>query len=128
MFTAEQRATLRALVDRIIPPDEFPGGWEAGVGDYLDRQLAGDLRAYVEVYRGGLDALDTEARAVAAAPFAALDQAAQDHLLAQIEAGAVTTPWPIDPAAFFATHAPTRPRASIATRPTAATATASPGA
>jgi hypothetical protein len=101
MFTAEQRATLRALVDRIVPPDEFPGGWEAGVGDYLARQLAGDLRAYVEIYRGGLDALDAEARAVGGAPFAALELDAQDSLLARIESGAVATPWPIDAAAFF---------------------------
>ena len=31
IFTPRQQATLRALVDRIIPPDDFPGGWEAGV-------------------------------------------------------------------------------------------------
>lgn len=28
-------AELRAAVDRIIPPDDWPGGWEGGVRDYL---------------------------------------------------------------------------------------------
>ena len=44
LFSERQAATLRAMVDRLIPPDDFPGGWEAGVGDYLARQLSGDLR------------------------------------------------------------------------------------
>src|SRR4051812_39722099 len=28
-------AELRAAVDRVIPADSWPGGWEGGVGDYL---------------------------------------------------------------------------------------------
>ena len=95
MFTQHQRATLRALVDRVIPPDDFPGGWQAGVGNYLERQLAGDLRGQLDSYRGGLDALDAEAQAAAGAPFAALDAAAQDQLLSLIESGTVATPWPV---------------------------------
>jgi gluconate 2-dehydrogenase subunit 3-like protein len=101
MFTEHQRATLRALIDRIIPPDDFPGGWEAGVGNYLARQLDGDLRGLIETYRSGLDALDAEAQAAAGAPFAALDAQMQDALLGQVEAGDVATAWPSDPAAFF---------------------------
>src|SRR5262245_52736262 len=101
MFTEHQRATLRALVDRIIPPDDFPGGWEAGVGDYLERQLAGDLRGQLDNYRGGLDALDAEAQAAAGVPFAALAPDTQDQLLSRVESAAVATPWPVDPAVFF---------------------------
>jgi gluconate 2-dehydrogenase gamma chain len=101
MFTERQLATLHALVDRIIPPDDFPGGWDAGVGAYLERQLAGDLQPWIETYRAGLDALDGEAVAVVGAPFAALGPEAQDILLGQVERGAVAAPWPVDPAAFF---------------------------
>jgi Gluconate 2-dehydrogenase subunit 3 len=101
MFNEHQHATLRALIDRIIPPDDFPGGWAAGVGDYLARQLAGDLRGLLETYRGGLDALDAEAQAAMGAPFATLDAQTQDALLSQVESGGVATAWPIDPAAFF---------------------------
>ena len=101
MFTERQLATLRALVDRIIPPDDIPGGWQAGVGDYLAGQFERDLRTQIERYRAGLDALEAEARAATGAGFADLDAARQDALLRQVEAGQVTASWPIDPAAFF---------------------------
>jgi len=101
MLTEPQRAALRALVDRIIPADDFPGGWDAGVGDYLDRQFAADLSHVVDLYRGGLDALDVEARTAAGVSFAALAPAAQDELLRRVEAGDVATDWPVNPAEFF---------------------------
>ena len=101
IFTQRQLATLRALVDRIIPSDDFPGGWEAGVGDYLARQFARDLRHQAERYRAGLDALEAEAQWRAGMSFEALDAPAQDALLSRIELGKAIGPWPIDPAAFF---------------------------
>ena len=101
MLTEPQRTTLRALIDRLIPADDFPGGWDAGVGDYLDRQFAGDLSHVVDLYRGGLDALDVEARTAAGVSFAALAPDAQDELLRRVEAGEVATDWPVDPAEFF---------------------------
>jgi hypothetical protein len=101
MLTESQQATLRALVDRIIPADDFPSGWEAGVGDYLDRQFAGDLSDLLDVYRAGLDALEVEARATAGISFAALPPDVQDELLRRVELGEVVTDWPVDAAAFF---------------------------
>jgi Gluconate 2-dehydrogenase subunit 3 len=101
LFSERQAATLRALVDRLIPPDDFPGGWEAGAGDYLALQLVGDLGPLLDQYRVGLDALDAEAQATNSAHFAALDAEAQDALLGQVEAAAVVTPWPVDPVVFF---------------------------
>jgi len=101
MFNERQLATLQALVDRIIPPDDFPSGWQAGVGDYLAGQFERDLRPQLERYRAGLDALDAEARAAAGVGFAELDAAGQDALLSRVEAGQVQADWPIDPAGFF---------------------------
>lgn len=101
VLTQSQRATLRALIDRIIPADDFPGGWEAGVGDYLDRQFAGDLRPLVEMYRAGLEALDDEARVMAGLDFAGLASDAQDEVLRRVEAGDVSADWSVDPSAFF---------------------------
>jgi gluconate 2-dehydrogenase subunit 3-like protein len=101
MLTELHQATLRALVDRIIPADDFPSGWQAGVGDYLARQFERDLRPQLDRYRAGLDALDAEAQASAGLRFAELDAADQDALLRRVEAGAVTVAWPIDPVAFF---------------------------
>jgi hypothetical protein len=101
MLTETQRATLRALIDRLIPADDFPGGWDAGVGDYLERQFAGDLSDVLDLYRSGLDALEVEARATAGISFSELAPAAQDELLRRVELGEMATDWPVDPAAFF---------------------------
>ena len=101
MLTELQHATLRALVDRIIPADDFPSGWQAGVGDYLASQFERDLRPQLDRYRAGLDALDAEAQAGTGARFAELDAADQDALLRRVEAGTVKLAWPIDAAAFF---------------------------
>src|SRR5215210_5111529 len=88
-FTSTQQTTLRAAIDRIVPPDQFLGGWEAGVGEYLARQFTGDLAGFVGQYEAGLDALDAAAQQAQNASFAALPVATQDALLTQIEAGAV---------------------------------------
>ena len=101
MLTELQRATLRALVDRIIPADDFPSGWQAGVGDYLAGQFKRDLRPQLDRYRAGLDALDAEALDSSGRHFAEQDAVDQDALLQRVEAGTVATAWPIDPAAFF---------------------------
>ena len=90
-------------MDRLIPPDDDPGAWDAGVGDYLAAQFECDLRDYEPAYRAGLDALDAEALAGAHIGFAALPVAAQDDLLRRVEAGAVVHHWPIDPVTFFQT-------------------------
>ncbi len=83
-----QTATLRAAVDRIIPPDDWPAGWTGGVGGYLARQFAGDLAELIPVYCAGLDALDATARTEWGRPFAEGEPSGQDALLAQIETGA----------------------------------------
>ncbi len=100
MFSQRQLDNLQAVVNRMIPPDDWPGGWEAGVGDYLFRQFARDLKDKVETYRQGLDALEAEAQAAHGTGYAQLKADQQDTLLAQAERGAVRTAWPIDPAAF----------------------------
>jgi hypothetical protein len=90
-------------MDRIIPPDEDPGAWDLGVGDYLAGQFERDLREQLALYQAGLDALDAEAALSAGLGFAALSPADQDALLQRVEAGQVAHAWPIDPARFFQT-------------------------
>ena len=101
MLTSDQLTTLHSLMNRIIPPDEDLGAWEAGVGDYMTRQLSGDLREELDTYRAGLAALEAEAQSRAQTSFADLSADEQDALLRRIEAGVVVTTWPIDPAHFF---------------------------
>lgn len=39
-FNVKQATTLEAIVDEIIPPDDFPGGKDAGVLHFIDNALA----------------------------------------------------------------------------------------
>ena len=101
MLSSQQLRSLQAVVDRIIPADQFPSGWEAGVGDYLLRQLQTELQPRLLAYRAGLDALDREAQIVAGRHFADLDAAMQDEILVWIEAGEVAATWPVKPVIWF---------------------------
>jgi len=99
LLSASQAATLRAAIDRIIPADDAPGGWEAGVGDYFACLWVREPQ-FLAPARLGLDALDAEAQATAGAAFASLAPDIQDALLARVEAGDVQTDWLL-PADFF---------------------------
>lgn len=87
-------------MNRLIPADEFPGAWEAGVGEYIARQLAGDSQHLLPTYRLGLDAMDAEAVVAYGQHFAELYPARQDVLIANLERGITGTLW-VTPAAVF---------------------------
>ena len=93
---------LRATADRIIPPDDFPGAWDAGVGDFIDRLLtSGDLGDGAAILLEGLPMLDVEAQAQFGRGFSTLAPDQQDALLKTVESGNVTAAWPHPPQAFF---------------------------
>jgi len=93
--------TLPAVVDCLIPPDDFPGAYDAGVCDYIKQLFQTDLAEHEEFFRAGIDAIDSEARATFNAGFAALSRDQQISILEGIESGALKTSWPISPARFF---------------------------
>ncbi len=101
MLDKSQWRCLEALLDTIIPPDDFPGAVDAGVGTYLRRQLEGDLAELSPSYRLWLSDLDAESRAGAGKSFAELDAEARTSLLKHVERGDVATDWSLDPAPFF---------------------------
>ena len=92
---------LRAVVDRLIPADEFPGAYEAGVCDYLLKLFETDLRDEAEIFTTGLDAIELEARARFGEPFATLTPAQQSITLEAIQQADVLTSWQISPQRFF---------------------------
>ena len=87
------------------PRTSFPGGVEAGVCDYLLRQLGADLAHLEADYPRFVDALNAEAQAAHGMGFAALGDAQQDNLLTRVEQGEVRADWPLDAASFFAQFA-----------------------
>jgi hypothetical protein len=101
MLTSDHWNTLRSMMNRIIPQDDCPNAWDAGVGNYLSRQFERDLQHQVENYRLGLETLEAESQAYAGKSFTELDTSAQDVLLSRIETGQVTLSWPVNPTEFF---------------------------
>lgn len=89
------------MMNRIIPQDDFPDAWEAGVGNYLARQFKRDLGSQVENYRLGLETLEAESQAFAGKGFTELDTSTQDLVLSRLEAGEVTLSWPLNPTELF---------------------------
>ena len=100
-MTEEQLRTLRAVLDCVIPPDDFPGASEAGVADYLARQFEGDLVEKRDFYCSGLDAIENEVRTRFQTDFANLTADQQSTTLKSIESGEVFTAWPVSPQDFF---------------------------
>jgi gluconate 2-dehydrogenase gamma chain len=114
-FTAEEAATVEALVDRLIPPDpQTPGGKDVGCGVFIDRQLAGPYgrseglymsgpfhdgtrqqgpqssMTPAQHYREALAALDRHCRAAfGGAPFAQLPDARKDEMIKGLEDGSL---------------------------------------
>lgn len=100
-LTKQQQQTLRAVVNRIIPPDDYPGAWQSGVGDYLARQFESDLRPVFDDYCAGLTALEAESVARFQQSFNLLSNEEQDTVLRHLEAGEVLTAWNVAPRLFF---------------------------
>lgn len=114
-FNPRERITVDAVVARLIPNDELgPGAREAGVTDFLDRQLAGPYGKGDNFYRGGPFQAGTpeqgyqlaftpaecfrtglarleeaSAKRHGGKPFAQLSEADQDALLTALEKGEV---------------------------------------
>jgi gluconate 2-dehydrogenase gamma chain len=125
-FTDPQARLVAAMVDRLIPADDWPSASAAGVVDYLDRQLSGaygaGARMYLrgpfaqgtaqqgyqlpltpaELYRAGLAGMDAAVPRKYGKGFAELAAADQDKALAALEKGELELPGVPGPV-FFAT-------------------------
>jgi hypothetical protein len=100
LFNDDQWRTLRHLANRIVPEDEFPNAWDAGVGDFLERLLV--LRPdFVETYRHGLNALEWESDYVLGRGFCVITDIERDSLLTDVEFGRIKTYWHVDAGYFF---------------------------
>jgi gluconate 2-dehydrogenase gamma chain len=85
-LTAEQRKTVDAFVDRLIPKDELgPGAAECGAGEYIDRCLADYLAAEKPLFLEGLQNLDVFALRTQGIAFSSLTPEKQDAVLMAID-------------------------------------------
>jgi choline dehydrogenase-like flavoprotein len=93
-MSPERAATLRALIDRLLPGDQDPSAWDAGAGEFLDRVLSTDLGGIRADVLAGTDHLDRAARAGRSVGFAQLSAAEQDALIDDLSAGRSGADWP----------------------------------
>ena len=85
-LTVEQRKTVDALVDRIIPEDELgPSAADCGAGEYIDRCLADYLAAEKPLFLEGLDNLDVFALRTQGIAFSSLPAEKRDAVLMAID-------------------------------------------
>jgi gluconate 2-dehydrogenase gamma chain len=80
-FSLVEANTLQAIIAWIVPADQYPGAVEAGVIQYIDRQLRGRFAAQGQTYRDGLAA----ANRLANGSYAAASPAGQQEVLRKLE-------------------------------------------
>jgi len=113
-LTPDERRFVEAAVDRLVPADDLgPGGTDAGIAEFIDRQLARPFgraeRWYMEgpwaegteeqgyqlewrpneLYRHAIAAVDDLCRESEGAVFADLPPEVQDRVLQELEGGGV---------------------------------------
>lgn len=89
------------MVDCLIPADDFPGAYDAGVCDYLRKLFETDLRHEAELFATGLENIEREAQARFGESFAHLTSDQQTLTLEAIQNGDVLSSWRISPQRFF---------------------------
>jgi gluconate 2-dehydrogenase gamma chain len=86
IFSPEQRRTLEAFINRLVPSDETgPGATECGAANYIDASLGDFLAAEKAAFLEGLKAIDDYARGKHDTAFAELAPDKQDSVVTAIE-------------------------------------------
>ena len=86
-FTNAEARLVDAITEQIIPADQDPGARDAGVINFIDKQLAGRLRRHQQAYREGLVGVEETSRAMFDREFVALTAAQQIEVLKALESG-----------------------------------------
>ena len=86
-ITVQESILLDALVEQIIPTDEWPGGRDAGVTSFIDQQLTGPYTRYQEIYSKGLLAIQATCKIKFKKQFEELPFVEQTRFLETMEAG-----------------------------------------
>ena len=80
-LTVEEARTLEAVCEQIIPGDRDAGAKDAGVVNFIDRQLTLFHKPFQNSYRKGLAGVDESSRAMFQAAFIELDREQQLKVL-----------------------------------------------
>ena len=86
-LTKQEGTLLDALVEQIIPTDEWPGARDAGVTNFIDKQLVGPYIRYQDVYRRGMAAIQDTCKSEFQKAFETLHFDLQTKFLEKMESG-----------------------------------------
>lgn len=86
-FTEKEALLVGYMVEQIIPTDKWPGARDAGVVNYIDKQLVGPLTRFQEKYRQGLAAMVTSCDKLYMKQFGELSWDEQTAFLKKMESG-----------------------------------------
>ena len=86
-FTNAEAQLMDALADQIIPPDDWPGGSESGVTNFIDKQLIGPYFRFQNDYRKGLRGIADSCESLHQKKFETLEFNEQISFLDLMEAG-----------------------------------------
>jgi gluconate 2-dehydrogenase gamma chain len=86
-FTNAEARLVDAITEQIIPTDQDPGARDAGVINFIDKQLASRLRRHQQAYREGLVGVEETSRAMFKEGFVALAPEQQIKVLKALESG-----------------------------------------
>jgi len=86
-FTNSEARLMDALADQIIPPDEWPGGRESGVTNFIDKQLTGPYLRFQSEYRIGLKGIQDSCETLYHQKFEKLQWDEQTSFLEMMEGG-----------------------------------------
>jgi gluconate 2-dehydrogenase gamma chain len=89
VLTDEEAKLLTAIAEQIVPADEYPGATDAGVVNFIDKQLAGFYSDQVENYRNGLAAFQQYCKERVGNNFEELDWDTQTNVLKDLEANRI---------------------------------------
>jgi gluconate 2-dehydrogenase gamma chain len=81
---------LDALVEQIIPTDDFPGGKWANVSNFIDKQIDSYYTRFRSAYRDGLAAFEKSVIQLKGKKFEELSVDEQTVILEKMEAGELT--------------------------------------
>ena len=90
VFSVNEWRVLEAITSRILPSEDGPGASEAGVTNYIDRQMQTRLlRPSLPLLRKGLELLDRWSLRLHSAVFVDLKTEEQDSILNELAAEAI---------------------------------------
>jgi gluconate 2-dehydrogenase gamma chain len=84
-LTPHELSLVEAVADQIIPPDQDPGGKEAGVAQFIEIQLRGPYQRFHSDYRQGLAKIEKTSTSLYQKSFLELSFSQQTELLTALE-------------------------------------------